>query len=66
MYRASGMNMDERDALIYQLWRKRFTYAQIARRVGMSVGGVRCSLKRTAEKMTGLRDRPPADRPEAW
>ncbi len=46
---------DDRDQLIYALWRKWFTYAQIAKRVGVSSGAVQASLRRTAERLTGRR-----------
>jgi hypothetical protein len=55
MYEASGMTETVRDKLIYELWRKRVSYAKIAKRVGISVGAVRASLSRTGERMTGRR-----------
>jgi hypothetical protein len=55
MYEQTGMTQDQRDQLIYELWRKRLTYAKIARRVGLSIGGVQASLRRTAERMAGQR-----------
>jgi DNA-directed RNA polymerase specialized sigma24 family protein len=55
MYRQSGMTEAERDRAIYNLYLKRVSYIKIAKRVGISVGAVRASLTRTAERMTGLR-----------
>lgn len=49
------MTQDERDRVIYDLYRRRVTYAKIAKRVGISVGAVQTSLKRTAERMRGQR-----------
>ena len=49
------MTQDQRDVLIYDLYRRRVTYAKIAKRVGISVGAVKASLRRTTERMTGER-----------
>jgi hypothetical protein len=37
MYDRTGMTQDQRDVLIYDLYRRRVTYAKIAKRVGISV-----------------------------
>ena len=56
MYASTGMTDDQRDLVIYQLRCKRVSYARIAKRVGVSIGAVRGSLARTAEKLgTGAR-----------
>jgi DNA-directed RNA polymerase specialized sigma24 family protein len=55
MYDQTGMTQDQRDRVIYDLYRKRVTYAKIARRVGVSVGAVQASLRRTAERLAGER-----------
>lgn len=55
MYDRTGMTQDQRDVLIYDLYRRRVTYAKIAKRVGISVGAVQASLRRTTERMTGER-----------
>ena len=34
MYDRTGMTQDQRDVLIYDLYRRRVTYAKIAKRVG--------------------------------
>jgi DNA-directed RNA polymerase specialized sigma24 family protein len=52
MYEATGLTGDQRDAVIWQLRRKRVPYARIARRLGISVGAVQASLKRTAAKLS--------------
>jgi hypothetical protein len=72
MYEQTGMNQDDRDQMIYLLWRKRVSYAKIAKKVGVSIGAVRGSLTRTAQQMTGLRDgsrrvhRPTPPHSENW
>jgi DNA-directed RNA polymerase specialized sigma24 family protein len=55
MYDRTGMTQDQRDVLIYDLYRRRVTYAKIAKRVGISIGAVQASLRRTTERMTGER-----------
>jgi hypothetical protein len=47
MYEASGMTLEQRDQVIAALWRKRWSYTRIAKKVGISVGAVRGSLVRT-------------------
>jgi hypothetical protein len=55
MYDRTGMTQDQRDQLIWDLYQRRVTYARIASRVGVSVGAVQASLKRTVEKLRGER-----------
>jgi DNA-directed RNA polymerase specialized sigma24 family protein len=61
MYRASGMTGPQRDAVIYQLRRKRYSYSKIARAVGVSVGTVQHSLRRTAQRLS-----PGAESADDW
>jgi DNA-directed RNA polymerase specialized sigma24 family protein len=56
MYELTGMTMEERDEIIYNLWRRGVTYRVIARRVGCSTGAVQASLRRTGQRMRGLRE----------
>jgi len=50
------MNADDRDKLILELRRKRYTYEQIGKAVGLSKTGVRYALIRMAQ---GKKGRPP-------
>jgi DNA-binding CsgD family transcriptional regulator len=58
MYRATGMTDAQREHVIYDLRRRGHSYAKIARAVGVSVGAVQASLRRTAAKLgpTGSTD----------
>jgi lambda repressor-like predicted transcriptional regulator len=51
LYEETGLTDVQRDQLIYQLRSRRWTYAKIARRVGVSVGAVRASLARSSAKL---------------
>jgi transposase len=55
MYEQTGMNQDMRDQMIWTLRRRGMTYRRIANRLGVSVGAVQGSLRRTQEKLAGLR-----------
>ncbi len=55
MFAASGMTDTQRDQVIYDLRRRRYSYAKIAKAVGVSVGAVRGSLARTAAKLGGVK-----------
>ena len=51
MYRQTGMTQPERDRVIWELRQRRHSYAKIAKAVGVSVGAVQASLRRTAERL---------------
>ena len=51
MYDLTGMNQWQRDQMIYELWRRRVPYRRIAERVGVSLGAVQGSIRRTQEKL---------------
>ncbi len=51
MYEATGLTDSEREQMIWELWRRRYSYARIAKRIGVSVGAVRASVARTNEKL---------------
>jgi hypothetical protein len=52
-YSRTGRTELQRDALIVELRRRGFTYRAIARRVGMSPGGVLRALRRIGEGRSG-------------
>lgn len=55
MWAQTGLNQDQRDKIIWEMHRRRIPYRRIAARVGVSLGAVQGSLRRTQEKLAGLR-----------
>lgn len=51
MFDITGLNQWQRDQLIYEMWRRRVPYRKIAARVGVSLGAVQGSIRRTREKL---------------
>lgn len=51
MARSSGLTGEQRDRVIWQLRQRRHSYQKIARYLNISVGTVRASLSRTAQRL---------------